>query len=315
MAMTKMKAIRMHRYGGPEVLVYEDAPCPEAGPGEVVIRVYAAAVNPLDWKVRSGALREWLPHKLPLIPGWDVSGIVESAGAGVETPRAGDQVFARLDTLRDGAYAEYVATDASIIARKPVSVDHVQAASVPLAGLTAWQAMYEAGQLKPGERILVHGAGGSVGGYAVQFAKLKGAHVIAAAKGAAREHASALGADEVVDYDAGPFEESVSDVDVVIDVIGGDIQERSLMVLKRGGILVSTVGIDVAEEAEHRGIETKDFFVRSDREQLAEIAKLVDAGKLKLNIGTVLPLAKAREAHELAESGRAKGKFILKVSD
>ncbi len=315
MTATTMKAVRMHRYGGPDVLVYEDVPRPDAEQGEIVIRVYAAAVNPLDWKVRSGALQEWLPYTLPLIPGWDVSGVVESDGAGVEGLEAGVEVFARLDTRRNGAYAEYVATDAAIIARKPVSVDHVHAASVPLAALTAWQAIYEAGRLKPGERILVHGAGGSVGGYAVQFAKLKGAHVIAAAKGAARDYVSTLGADEVADYDAAPFEESVSDVDVVIDVIGGDIQERSLMVLKRGGILVSTVGINVAEEADHRGIETKDFFVRSDREQLTEIARLVDADKLKLRVGTVLPLAKAKEAHELAESGRAGGKIVLKVRD
>ncbi len=315
MNMTTMKAVRMHRYGGPDVLVYEDAPRPEAGHGEIVIRVYAAAVNPLDWKVRSGALREWLAHKLPLIPGWDVSGVVESAGAGVESLRAGDEVFARLDTMRDGAYAEYVVTDSGIVAQKPASVDHVQAASVPLAGLTAWQAIYEAGQLQPGKRILIHGAGGAVGGYAVQLAKLKGAHVVAAAKGPARERASALGADEVVDYDAGPFEQSVADVDIVIDVIGGDIQERSISVLKRGGILVSTVGIHVAEEAGVYGIEAKDFFGRSDRQQLSEIAKLVDAGKLKLNVGTVLPLAKAGEAHELTESGRARGKIILKVRD
>jgi NADPH:quinone reductase-like Zn-dependent oxidoreductase len=162
---------------------------------------------------------------------------------------------------------------------------------------------------------LIHGAAGSVGGFAVQFAKQKGAWVAAAIKGADREYASTLGADEVVDYEAAPFEEALSPLDLILDVIGGEIQERSVKALRKGGILVSTVGIHVAGQARSRGIETRDFAVRSDGEQLSEIAKLVDAGKLKLNVGTVLPLNKAREAHELVESGRAKGKVVLKVRD
>ncbi|MGD0230321.1 MAG: NADP-dependent oxidoreductase [Syntrophorhabdales bacterium] len=175
MAAMTMKAVRMHRYGGPEVLVYEDAPRPEPGEGEILIRVHAAGVNPLDWKVRAGRLKDRLQHKLPLIPGWDVSGVVESLGPAVESPQVGEQVFARLDTRRDGAYAEYTVSDARIVAKKPLSIDHVLAASVPLASLTAWQALFEAGQLVPGQRVLIHGAAGSVGAFAVQFAKQKGA--------------------------------------------------------------------------------------------------------------------------------------------
>ncbi len=313
-AMT-MKAVRIHEYGGPEKLVYEDAPRPLPGDGEILIRVFAAGVNPLDWKVRAGNLKDWLHHKLPLIPGWDVSGVVESLGPGVISPRVGEPVFARLDTRRDGAYAEYAVSEARIVAKKPVSIDHVHAASVSLASLTAWQALFEAGQLAPGKRVLIHGASGSVGGFAVQFAKQKGAWVAAAVKGVDREYASTLGADQVVDYDAAPFERAVSGVDLVLDVIGGEIQERSVKALREGGILVSTVGIHVAGEAKARKIETKDFAVRSDGEHLSEIAKLIDAGQLKLNVETVLPLDKASQAHELVQSGRARGKVVLKVRD
>jgi len=310
-----MKAVRIHEYGGPEVLVLEDIPRPEPGEGEILIQVHAAAVNPLDWKVRSGSQRERLKHKLPLILGWDVSGVVESLGTGTKSPEAGSEVFARLDTGRDGAYAEFTVCDARIAAKKPSSLDHIHAATAPLASLTAWQALFEAGRLAAGKRVLIHGAAGSVGGFAVQFAKQKGAWVAGAAKGMDIDSVSALGADEVIDYDAGPFEDRISPVDVVLDVIGGQIQERSLKVLRSGGILVSTVGINVASEAKALGVEAKEFFVRSDGDQLSEISRLIDAGRLKLRVGTVLPLAKAREAHELAESGRARGKVVLKVKD
>ncbi len=192
MAELMMKAVRMHEYGGPEVLVYEDAPCPEPGEGEILIKVFAAGVNPLDLKVRAGYFKERLRHRLPLIPGWDVSGVVESLGPGVISPRAGEQVFARLNTGQDGSYAEYAVSDARIVAKKPVSIDHILTASVSLAGLTAWQALFEAGQLAPGQRVLIHGAAGSVGGFAVQFAKQKGAWVAAATKGADKEYVLSL---------------------------------------------------------------------------------------------------------------------------
>ena len=313
--MAMMKAVRIHKYGGPEVLVYEDAPRPEPAQGEILVRVYAAAVNPLDWKVRSGSQAERLHNKLPLILGWDMSGVVESPGAGVKGPQAGTEVFARLDTTRDGAYAEFAVCDARILAKKPSSFDHVHAASAPLASLTAWQALFEAGKLEAGQRVLIHGAAGAVGGFAVQFAKQKGAWVAGAAKKADIKSVSDLGADEAVDYDAGPLEQQIAPVDVVLDVIGGEIQERSLKVIRAGDILVSTVGINVAGEAQARKIEAKGFFVRSDGEQLSEISRMIDAGRLKLRVGTVLPLEKAREAHELAESGHATGKVVLKVRD
>jgi NADPH:quinone reductase-like Zn-dependent oxidoreductase len=307
-----MKAVRIHDYGGPDVLVYEDVPRPRAGPGEILIRVHAAAVNPLDWKVREGHLKDMLKHRLPLIPGWDVSGVVES-GAGVAGYKVGNGVYGLLDIGKDGAHAEYVVTQPTHLAPKPRTVGDVRAASVPVAGLTAWQTLFEAGGLSAGQRVLIHGAGGSVGGFAVQFAKHAGAYVVAAANGPDLTYVSSLGADQALDYAAAPFEDVVKDVDLVLDVIGGGIQERSLKVLRRGGILVSTLGISVSDEAASRSIEAKAFFVRPDSAQLAEIAGLIDAGKIRLNVGTILPLEKAREAHELVQSGRPRGKVVLKV--
>ena len=315
MGTITMKAIRMHTYGGPEILAYEDAPRPEPGSGEVLILVHAAGINPIDCKVREGNLKDRWMHQLPLIPGWDVSGVVDGIGQGVDSFRPGDEVFAHLDMLRDGAYAEYVVTDVRALARKPHSLDHIHAASVPLASLTAWQTLFETGSLSAGQRVLIHGTGGSVGGFAVQLAKQKGARVAAVANPPEMDFVTSLGADKVVDYQAGPFEEAVEPVDLVLDVIGGAMQERSLKVLKRGGTLVATVRITIAEKAAERGVEAKPFLVRPDGAELTKIGELVDAGRLKFQLGTVLPLSKAREAHELVQSGRVRGKVVLKVRD
>jgi NADPH:quinone reductase-like Zn-dependent oxidoreductase len=310
-----MKAVRISRYGGPEVLVYEDAPRPTAGPGEVLLRVRAAAVNPIDWKVREGHLKEWLQHRLPLIPGWDVSGVVAALGPGTSGVRAGDEVFGLLDKTRDGAYAEYAVAQASWLAAKPRSLDHAHAASVPVAALAAWQSLFEAGQLGGGQRVLVTGAAGSVGAFAVQFAKHRGAIVIAGVAAADAAAAKALGADAIADLGTGRFEASVSGLDLVLDVIGGEIQQRAYAVLRRGGTLVSTVGVASAEQAAALGIDAKGFVVEPNGAQLAQIAALLDAGVVTTNVGTILPLARAREAHELVQSGRARGKVVLQVAD
>lgn len=313
--MITMKAIRIERYGEPDVLVYGDAPRPEASSGEVLVRVFAAGVNPVDLKVREGHLKDRWKHRLPLIPGWDVSGIVEETATGVDGFRPGDEVFAHLDMLRDGAYAEYVVADSASLARKPRCLSHVEAAAIPLASLTAWQTLFETAHVSAGHRVLIHGAGGSVGAFAVQFAKHHGAWVLALANRSEMEFVSSLGADEVVDYKNGAFEDSVTGVDVVLDVIGGEMQERSLKVLKRGGILVSTVQISVTEKAGDQGVEAKPFLVRPKGAQLSEIGELVEAGRLKFRVGTVLPLSSAAEAHEAVRSGRAQGKVVLKVRD
>jgi NADPH:quinone reductase-like Zn-dependent oxidoreductase len=275
--MESMKAIRIHNYGGPEVLRFEDAPRPAPGAGELLIKVHAASVNPVDWKLRAG----YLTHPLPFIPGWDVSGVVETVGSGVANFKHGDEVYARPDLARDGAYAEYAIAKETEAALKPKSVDHVHAAAIPIAALTAFQALFDKARLGPGQRILIQGAAGGVGSFAVQFAKWKGAHVIGTASGRNQGFLRELGVDQAIDYENTRFDDVVRDVDVVLDTIGNDTQERSWKVLKKGGVLVSIVGPPSSQEAARHGVRAEYFSACSSSSQLAEIAKLVDAGRLK----------------------------------
>jgi len=311
--MTTMKAVRLHQYGGPEVLQYEDAPRPEPASGEVLVRVHAAAVNPVDWKVRAGYTKGFLDYQLPLIPGWDLSGVVEAVGAGVADWQPGDEVYSRPDIGRNGSYAEYIAVKASELGRKPKSIDHASASAIPLAALTAWQALFVAGGLKAGQRVLIHAAAGGVGTFAVQLAKWKGAYVIGTAS--ERNHAflRELGADELVDYNKTPFETVVHDVDLVLDSMAGEIRQRSWQVLKKGGILVSILGAPSAEEAAAHGVRQAGVFVQPNRAQLEEIAKLVDAGKLRPIVEEVLPLKEAARAHEKNQTLHTRGKIVLRV--
>jgi NADPH:quinone reductase-like Zn-dependent oxidoreductase len=311
--MQTMKAVSIYSYGGPEVLIYEDAPRPRARTGEVQIRVHAAGVNPVDWKIREGHLKDMLHHTFPLVLGWDVSGIVETLGPGVGRLKVGDEVYSRPDILRNGAYAEYTIVQESEVALKPTSLDHLQAAAIPLAGLTAWQSLFEAAGLSSGQRVLIHAAAGGVGTFAVQLAKWKGAYVIGTASARNRDFLRQLGADEVIDYQATPFEEVVREVDVVFDTLGGDTQKRSWKVLKRGGILVSIIGPPSPELAAAQGVRQAFVFVKPNAMQLAEMATLVDSGKLKSVVETVLPLADARRAQELSQGGHTRGKIVLKV--
>ena len=314
--MENMKAVRVHNYGGPEVLRFEDAPRPIPGSGELLIRVYAASVNALDWKVRAGYLKDVFPLPLPFIPGWDVSGVVEAVGSGVTDLKKGDEVYARPDVARSGkgAYAEYVVVKEMEAALKPKSIDHVHAAAIPVVGLTAWQALFDTAELSKGQRILIHGAAGGVGSFAVQLAKWKGAHVIGTASARNQAFLRELGVDEPIDYEKTRFEDVVHDVDVVLDTLGGDTQNRSWKVLKKGGILVSIVAPTSADEAAKHGVRSAFFSAHPSSLQLFEIAKLVDAGKLKPVVETVLPLSDARRAHELNETGHARGKTVLKVA-
>lgn len=313
--MATMKAVRIHSYGGPEVLVYEDAPRPTPGEGEVLIRVHAAGVNPLDWKVREGYLKSSLNYPLPVIPGWDVSGVVEQVGAGVTQPKVGDAVYALPNMTRNGAYAEYIAVNASEVAPKPNTLDHVQAAAVPLGALTAWQALFDVANLSSGQTVLIHAAAGGVGTFALQFAKWKGARVIGTASARNADFLRELGAEEAIDYKATRFEDAVKDVDVVLDTLGGDTQERSWGVLKKGGVLVSTVGPPSSETAAQYGVRGLPVFVQPSGKQLTEIAKLIDAGQVKPIVETVLPLTEARQAHGMSQSGRTRGKIVLRVVD
>jgi NADPH:quinone reductase-like Zn-dependent oxidoreductase len=309
-----MKAVRIHAYGGPDVLAYEDAPKPEPAEDEVLIRVHAAAVNPVDWKIREGMLKDMLPHKLPLILGWDVSGVVEAAGSSVGQFRAGDEVYSRPEIARDGAYAEYIVVKASEVALKPKSIDHVQGAAVPLAALTAWQSLFDAAGLSAGQTVLIHAAAGGVGSFAVQLAKVRGARVIGTASAGNRDFLDELGVDQVIDYRTTRFEEVVGDVDVVFDTLGGETQERSWLVLRKGGVLVSIVKPPNAEKAEAHGVSGAFVFIQPSADQLTEIAALIDAGKLKSMVDKVLPLAEARRAQELSQAGHARGKIVLAVA-
>lgn len=311
--MKTMKAVCIYSYGGPNVLVYEDAPRPHPGDGEVLVRVHAAGINPVDWKIREGHLKEMLHHTFPLVLGWDVSGVVEMLGAGVHRFKVGDEVFSRPDILRDGAYAEFIVIKESEVALKPKSVDHLHAAVLPLAGLTAWQTLFDAAGLSAGQRVLIHAAAGGVGHIAVQLAKWKGAHVVGTAAARNHDFLRQLGVDQVIDYDTERFEDVVQPVDVVLDTMGGEIQTRSWKVVKRGGILVSVANPPSAEVAAAHGARQAFVFTQPNAAQLAEIAKLADAEKLKAIIETTLALSDATRGQELSERGHQRGKIVLRV--
>jgi NADPH:quinone reductase-like Zn-dependent oxidoreductase len=305
-----MKAVRIHQFGGPEVLTYEDAPRPEPGEGEVLIRVHAAGVNPVDWKTRQHGFRR---KELPAILGWDASGVIEAVGPGASKFKPGDEVYAMTDLARDGTYAEFVVTREDAVALKPRTLDHVQAAAVPLAALTAWQAMFDTAGLKEGQTVLIHGAAGGVGHLAVQLAKARGARVIGTASAGNHEFLKRLGCDEVIDYRTTRFEDAVKDADVVLDTVGGETLERSYDAVKPGGFVVSIIGQPSEEKARERGVGTARILVRPNGEQLAEIGALIDAGKVKPEVGHVFPLAEAAKAHEQSQSGHTRGKIVLKV--
>lgn len=315
-----MKAVQIHEYGGPEVLRYEDAPLPEPGEGEVLVRVHAAGVNPVDWKVRQGLLRTAIRYELPLIPGWDVSGTVEAVGNGNGSFRVGDDVYGRPDITRNGAYAEYVVVRARELAKKPRLLGHVHAAAVPLAALAAWQVLFEAPApyssigLKKGQTILIHGAAGGVGSFAVQLARWRGARVVGTASGGNEGFLAGLGVQQVVDYTTQRFEEVVHNVDAVLDTIGGEVQERSWQVLKPGGVLASIVGRPSEDLARAHGARAAYVFVQPNSGQLEEIARLVDAKVIRPVLADVLPLVQARRAQEISQAGHVRGKIVLTVA-
>jgi NADPH:quinone reductase-like Zn-dependent oxidoreductase len=310
---TTMKAIRVHEYGGPEVLKYEDAPRPAPAAGEVLIRVHATSVNPVDIAIRQGMFKERMKYNLPMIPGWDVSGVIDSVGSGASRLKPGDEVYSRPDLARDGAYAEYIVVRESEVALKPKSIDHAKAAAIPLTGLTAWQALFDAGKLSAGQTVLIHGAAGGVGHLAVQFAKAKGARVIATASKKNHDFLRSLGADELIDYNTTKFEDVVHDVDVVLDTITGETQDRSWQVIKRGGIYVSILQPPNQEKAAARGVRAAHVFVQPNVDELDEIARLVDSGKVKPVVEKVFPLKEAAAAQQAVATHHTRGKIVLTV--
>jgi NADPH:quinone reductase-like Zn-dependent oxidoreductase len=305
-----MKAVRIHSFGGPEVLRFEDAPRPEPRTHQVLVRVHAAGVNPVDWKIREGKLGK-IP--LPSIMGSDFSAEIEALGPDVTEFRVGEMVFGSVAN-ESGSYAEFALAPISHIVEKPKEIDHVHAAAITVPAMTAWQALFDEAKLSPGQKILIHAASGGVGNFAVQFAKWKGAHVIGTASGSNADLVRDLGADEFIDYKTTRFEEAVRDVDVVFDTIGGETQERSWKVLKKGGVLVSIVqppSEQAAKAHNVRGIFMVENATRN--EELAQIAQLIANDQIKINVETVLPLRDARKAQELSQTGHARGKIVLKV--
>jgi NADPH:quinone reductase-like Zn-dependent oxidoreductase len=310
--MQTMKANRVHRFGPPEVIVFEEVERPVPGEGEVLVRVKAAGVGPWDAWVRAG--KSVLPQPLPLTLGSDLSGIVESVGPGDCPFAPGDDVFGVTNKRFTGAYAEYAVALTGMIARKPRTLGDVEAASVPVVAVTAWQMLFEYARVAPGQRVLVQGGGGNVGAYAVQLARNAGAHVVATTMADDVEYVQGLGASEVIDVSKTRFEEVMAaPVDAVIDTVGGDTLRRSFAVLKPGGVLVSSVAAPDPEEAARRQVSASFLLVDVTSEQLARIASMFDAGALRTCVGEVLPLAAARIAHDMLEGmrPRPRGKIVL----
>src|SRR5438445_2817302 len=311
-----MKAIRLHGRGGPHHLVYEDAPQPRPGAEEVLVRVYATGIiaNELKWdetyQTKAGS-----PRALP-IPGRDLSGVVEAVGHGVTEPAKGDEVYAMLDYGCDGAEAEFTIALPNELAPKPRTLDHVQAAAVPLTALTAWQGLFEHARLIAGQTVLIHGAAGSVGVFAVQLARWAGAQVIATASKRNRDFLHELGASVVIDYSAERFEEVVHHIDVVFDLVGGETLARSWQVLKPGGVLISVGSPQPpAEVTKGHDAGFAWFIVEPNRELPIQIGALIDAGQLRPIIDAVFPLSQARQAYEQGTKGHMRGKIVLRVAD
>lgn len=310
-----MQALRIHAYGGVEEFTLDHVALPAPAAGEVLVRIKAAGVNPVDWKTRKGGgVAGMLGDAFPLTLGWDVSGEVAALGAGVTGFRIGDEVYGMIRFPKPGgAYAQYATAPVDHLSLKPVSVGHVEASALPVAALTAWQALFDTADLKDGQRVLIHAAAGGVGHLAVQLAKWKGAYVVGTASRGNHDFVKSLGADEVFDYSAGRFEEELKDFDVVLDAVGPDVAARSYPVLRKGGMLVSITRSGDAEAAARFFVRQQNIMVRPDRDQLKAIAGLIDGGHLRTFIERTFPLAEAGKAHALGEIGRNRGKIVLTI--
>ncbi|MFI1770003.1 NADP-dependent oxidoreductase [Streptomyces sp. NPDC020800] len=322
MSADTMRAVVQDGFGGPEVLRVQQVPRPVPLPTEVLVRVHAAGINPVDWKTRGGTGMAGVLGEPPFTLGWDVSGVVEEVGFGVTTLKAGDEVYGMPWFPRvANAYAEYVTAPARQFARKPATLDHVHAAAVPLAALTAWQAVVDTAHIQAGQRVLVTAAAGGVGHFAVQFARYLGAHVIATAGAPRHTWLKELGAIETIDYTTARFEEAAADVDVVIDLVGDAhdrTSTRSLKVLRPGGLLVAIpagVSPELAAAATEAGVGVTPFLVEPDGAALTTIADLIDAGHVAVEVEETFPLEQAGAAHARGEAGRTRGKLVLTVTN
>jgi len=309
--MATMKAVRIHAFGGPEVLVVDEIPVPMLSDGAVLVKVAAASVNPVDYKIRKGGYPKVPASALPITLGRDICGVVVDAADGVNYLR-GAKVYASLD-WDVGGYAEYALVPAAFCALQPASLTATLSAAVPLAGLTAWQGLFDHGGLTEGQRVLVHAGAGGVGHFAIQFAKARGAEVLATAGTANLDYVRSLGADVAIDHQTQRFEQLARDVDLVFDLVGGDTRERSWQVLKRGGILVSTVGQPDEAKAAALGVRAKAYMVHPSATQLFQIQSLIDAGKVRPTVSKTFALAAAGEAQRCLEAEHPRGKIVLVV--
>lgn len=308
-----MKAARIHAYGASSEIRIEDAPLPTLNDDDVLIRVVATSVNPVDWKIRKGYLKSFIPYEMPLTMGWDVSGVVEKTGPAVTKFKLGDAVYSRPDIRRNGAYAEYVAVRESEIAFKPTTISHVEAASLPLVSITAWESLFTAASLSKGQRVLIHAGAGGVGSIAVQLARAKGAHVTATASAGKAALVRSLGADEVIDYRSQDFSKLARDMDVVFDTIGGEVQEKSWSTLKPGGTLVSITDRPSEDRAKAEGKRAAYVFIDPNAPILTDLAAMVDLGQVRPLIAAEFGLNDTAKAQDFSETGRATGKVVIYV--
>ncbi|MFS1511072.1 NADP-dependent oxidoreductase [Chengkuizengella sp. SCS-71B] len=310
-----MKAVVINQYGGRDQLQEMAVPVPKLNDKDVLIEVHASAVNPVDIFTREGYLQENVPHQFPVILGLDVAGIVKEVGASVTKFKVGDEVFSRPDIARNGTYAEYVAVDEDYIAKKPSNLTFEEAASIPLVGITTYQSLVDTAGLKQRDKVLIHAGAGGVGTFAIQFAKSKGAYVATTTSEKNVQLVKQLGADEVINYETTDFSEVLSDYDIVLDTLGGDIQEKSLKVLKDGGTLVALNQPPAENFGKEKNIKASFIFMQPNGEQLKEIGELIEANKIKPIIAEQFSLSEQgiRNAHELSESKRAKGKIVIKI--
>jgi len=309
-----MRAVRIHQYGGTDTLQLDQIDTPVINADDILINVKAAAINPVDWKIREGYLQQFIPYKLPVTLGWDVAGVVTQVGSEVTEFKVGDEVFSRPDIARDGSYADYIAVKADEAVLKSSKLDFAQAAALPLAGITAWQCLVDVSQVQTGQRVLIHAGAGGVGHLAIQIAKAKGAFVIATASTANQGLLIELGADQAVDYTQGALIEQVDAVDVVFDTMGGQILADSWALLKSGGMLVSVVEPPSEEIAKQYAVKSAFVFIEPSSRILMELNKLVEADQLTPLIEHRFSLEQIEAAHLQSQSGRTRGKIVIEVN-
>lgn len=310
-----MKTIVIEKYGGKEELKEKEMPQPTPKENQVVVKLHATSINPIDWKLREGYLKEMLPFDFPIILGWDAAGDIVELGSNVRNFKIGDKVFARPETTNRGTYAEFTAIDSHLLAKIPDNISYEEAACVPLTGLTAWQCLFEFGDVKKGEKVLIHAGAGGVGTFAIQLAKNAGAYVATTASARNSDFLKSLGADEVIDYKTQDFESILHQFDFVLDSLGGEVQEKSFTVLKEGGRLASIVSKPDQQKALQKNIKSDLVWLIPNGEQLKKLAELLQDEKLKVIIGHTFPLSAEgiKEAHALSETHHAKGKIVIKI--